>query len=118
MKKAAVCAWLALALGGCANVADIEKTHETMDVISGKSPKDYAACLAQRLESSRAPLTIEDYKGGYRVIVPQKFSSSPAAVILVTERSSGSAIKVHERLSNLPLRLHDVRNAATACISG
>lgn len=113
--------WLvvaALTLGGCASVADIEQTHETMDVISGKTPKEYTACLARRLESSRAPLTIEDMKGGYRVIVPQKLSSHPAAVILVTDRSSGSAVKVHERLSNLPLRLHDVGNAATACISG
>lgn len=113
--------WLALAalmLGGCASVSDLEQTHETMDVISGKSPKDYSACLAQRLSSSRSPLTIEPHKSGFRVIVPQKFGSGPAAVVLIEERSGGSSIKVHERLSNLPVRFHDVRNAATACISG
>ncbi|MBD1551357.1 hypothetical protein [Pseudomonas typographi] len=111
-------ALLALTLGGCASVSDIEQSHETMDVISGKTPKEYSACLAQRLEGSRAPLMIEEYKSGYRVIVPQKLSSKPDAVILVSDRSGGSAIKVHESMNNLPLRSHTVRNAATACISG
>ncbi|MNR48809.1 hypothetical protein D3C85_1680950 [compost metagenome] len=52
------------------------------------------------------------------MIVPQKLSSGPAAVFDIEERSGGSAIKLHERISNVPLRPWDVRNAATACISG
>jgi hypothetical protein len=53
-----------------------------------------------------------------RFIVPQKFSSGPAAVFEIEDRSGGSSIKLHERISNVPLRPWDVRNAATACISG
>ncbi|MNG27077.1 hypothetical protein D3C84_1121510 [compost metagenome] len=53
-----------------------------------------------------------------RVIVPQKLSSGPAAVFDIEDRSGGSSIKLHERISNVPIRPFDVRDAATACISG
>src|SRR5438128_9975841 len=36
---------LALAISGCATVADIRQTPPTMVVISGKSPQDYARCV-------------------------------------------------------------------------
>lgn len=109
---------LAVALTGCANVADIEQSPETMSVISGKSPREYAACVQQRLADSRGPLTIEEQGNGLRVVVPQKLSDkSPAAVLEISQRSSGSAIKLHERLSNFPLRPGDVKGATTWCIS-
>lgn len=107
-----------LALGGCATVAEIEQTHETMDVMSGKDPKDYTQCLARRLAETRRPVAIDRSGSGYKIVVPRKLSSGPAAVVDVQERSGGSTIKVHERLSNLPLRFKDVQKAATDCISG
>jgi hypothetical protein len=113
-------AWLAVmaVLGGCASVADIEKTPETMSVISGKSPKEYASCFVAHLSDSRDPSVIEKKHDGYRIIVPQKLSKDPAAVVIVDERSSGSSIKVHESMSNVPIRPGDVRQAAESCISG
>ena len=118
MKWGVVCLPLVLALGGCANVSEINETLPTMSVISGKKPHEYAQCLTEKLASSRGALQIEPQKDGVRVIVPQKFSSGPAAVFDIEDRSSGSSIKLHERISNVPLRPMDVRNAATACISG
>ncbi|MDD0975828.1 hypothetical protein [Pseudomonas fontis] len=113
-----VVAALAVALGGCASVKDLEQSPETLSVISGKSPQDYVQCVQTRLADSRGPLQVERQGNEIRVIVPQKLSdSSPAAVLNVSERSSGSAIKLHERLNNFPLRLSDVKNAATECIS-
>lgn len=109
---------LALAVGGCASVSDINETLPTMSVISGKKPHEYAQCLVQQLADSRGALQVEPQKEGMRVIVPQKFSSGPAAVFDIEDRSGGSSIKLHERISNVPLRPWDVRNAATACISG
>jgi hypothetical protein len=109
---------LALAMSGCATVADIKQTPPTMVVISGKSPQDYATCVTEKLASSRGALQIEPHKDGMRVIVPQKFSSGPAAVFDIEDRSSGSSIKLFERMSNVPMRPRDVRNAATECISG
>ncbi|MGY2339294.1 hypothetical protein ACW9HW_08615 [Pseudomonas sp. SDO5532_S415] len=109
---------MALATGGCASVSDINETLPTMNVISGKKPHEYAQCLSEKLAGSRGALQIEPQKDGVRVIVPQKLSSGPAAVFDIEERSGGSGIKLHERISNVPLRPFDVRNAATACISG
>lgn len=109
---------LALAVGGCASVSDINETLPTMSVISGKKPQEYAQCLVEKLADSRGALQVEPQKEGVRVIVPQKFSSGPAAVFDIEDRSGGSSIKLHERISNVPLRPWDVRNAATACISG
>jgi hypothetical protein len=113
-------AWLLLGvvLSGCTSVAEIEQSPETLSVMSGKSPKEYTDCLLAKLASSRKPSVIEPHKDGLRVIVPQKMSSGPAAVITVDPRSNGSSIKVQEHLQNFPLRPGDVRNAATACISG
>ncbi|MGE8482430.1 hypothetical protein [Pseudomonas sp. FP1740] len=108
----------ALAVGGCATVSDITASLPTMNVISGKNPHEYAQCLVEKLASSRGALQVEPQKDGMRVIVPQKFSSGPAAVFDIEDRSGGSSIKLHERISNVPLRPWDVRNAATACISG
>lgn len=108
----------ALAMGGCATVSDITASLPTMNVISGKKPQEYAQCLVEKLANSRGALQVEPQKDGMRVIVPQKFSSGPAAVFDIEERSGGSSIKLHERISNVPLRPWDVRNAATACISG
>jgi len=104
-------AWLTavVMLGGCATVSDIEKSPETMSVISGKTPQEYASCIVGQLQDSRGPSIIERKHDGYRVIVPQKLSQDPAAVIIVDDRSGGSSIKVHERLSNVPMR---------KCISG
>ncbi|MNJ80288.1 hypothetical protein D3C77_786110 [compost metagenome] len=52
------------------------------------------------------------------MVVPQKLSDkSPAAVLEISERSSGSAVKLHERLSNFPLRPGDVKAAVSVCIS-
>jgi hypothetical protein len=109
---------LALAVGGCASVSDINESLPTMSVISGKKPQEYAQCLVEKLADSRGALQVEPHKDGVRVIVLQKFSSGPAAVFEIEDRSSGSSIKLHERISNVPLRPWDVRNAATACISG
>lgn len=109
---------LALALTGCASVAELEQSPETLDVISGKSPEQYLQCVQDKLKGSRDPLQVTRDKNSIRVVVPQKLSDSPAAVLNISERSSGSAIKLHERLNNFPLRLSDVKDAATRCISG
>jgi hypothetical protein len=110
----AVLVWL----GGCTSVADIEQSPETMSVISGKKPQEYAECVIGKLQGSRKPSKLETLHNGLRLIVPQKLSSGPAAVILIEDRSGGSSIKVHEHLNNLPMRFGDVRKAADACISG
>lgn len=111
---------VALALGGCASVSELEQSHETMDVMSGKTPREYADCVKRKLADSRDPLGEEVRGDGLRLIVPQKLAAGagPAALLDIDKRGSGSAIKVHERLSNFPLRLGDVRTAATECISG
>ncbi|MHC8411422.1 hypothetical protein ACYZTR_15125 [Pseudomonas sp. Hz4] len=109
---------MALAMSGCASVSEINESLPTMSVISGKKPHEYAQCLTEKLARSRGALQVEPHKDGMRVIVPQKFSSGPAAVFDIEDRSTGSSIKLHERISNVPLRPMDVRNAATACISG
>ncbi|WP_407309189.1 hypothetical protein [Pseudomonas sp. nanlin1] len=113
--------WLVVGvlLSGCASVSDIAETPETMSVISGKSPKAFATCLVDELTESRGPSVIEPIHEGYRVIVPQKLSETdPAALVDISERSNGSTIKVHERLSNLPIRPTDIRDAVEKCISG
>ncbi|KPC33587.1 putative lipoprotein [Pseudomonas syringae pv. cilantro] len=109
---------LALAMTGCATVSDIEHTPPTMNVMSGKNPKEYTDCFVSKISSSRKPSLIESRHDGLRIIVPQKLSKSPAAVLDVESRSGGSTIKVYERLSNVPIRFRDVQNAAEACISG
>jgi hypothetical protein len=53
-----------------------------------------------------------------RIIVPQKVSSGPTAVFDIEERSGGSSIKLHESMSNVPMRPGDIRKAAEDCISG
>lgn len=111
---------LSVALGGCVSVAELEQSRETMDVISGKSPRAYADCVKEKLADTRDPLTEEQRGDGLRLIVPQKITSGagPAALVDIDKRGSGSSIKLHERLNNFPLRLGDVRTAATKCISG
>jgi hypothetical protein len=89
-----------------------------MNVLSGKKPHEYAQCLSDKLADSRGALQIEPQKDGLRVIVPQKLSSGPAAVFDIEERSNGSGIKLHERISNVPVRPRDVQDAANECISG
>lgn len=108
------------ALGGCVSVSELEHSHETLDVISGKTPREYADCIKQKLADTRDPLVEEPRGDGLRLIVPQKLSSGagPAALVDIDKRGSGSSIKLHERLNNFPLRLGDVRTAATQCISG
>lgn len=108
---------LALAMTGCATVSDIEHSPATMSVMSGKNPQEYADCFNGKIISSRDKPLIEPHDDGLRLIVAQKMSDSPAAVVDIERRSGGSTIKVHERLSNLPIRFRDVQNAAEACIS-
>ncbi|MDY7560334.1 hypothetical protein QN382_15050 [Pseudomonas sp. 10B1] len=110
---------LALAMTGCATVADLEHSLPTLSVISGKSPQAYADCVAHKLIDSRKPPLVEPHHDGLRMIIAQKFSSDPAAVLLIESRSNnGSSIKLYEHFSNVPIRPKDVQNAATACISG
>jgi hypothetical protein len=109
---------LALAMTGCATVEEIEHTPATMSVMSGKSPKEYTDCFVGKIADSRKPPRVEPRHDGLRVIVAQKFSKDPAAILDVENRSSGSSIKVYERIANVPIRPMDVQRAATACISG
>jgi len=109
---------LALTLTGCASVAELEQSPETLAVMSGKSPEQYLTCFQERLKDSRDPLQVTREKNSIRVIVPQKLADAPAAVMDINERGSGSSIKLHERLNNFPLRFSDVNKAATHCISG
>lgn len=109
---------LVLAMSGCTNVADIDESLPTMNVLSGKKPHEYAQCLSEKLADSRGALQVQAQKDGVRVIVPQKLSSGPAAVFDIEDRANGSSIKLHERISNVPIRPRDVRDAAEACISG
>ncbi|CAI3806527.1 hypothetical protein GLGCALEP_04242 [Pseudomonas sp. MM221] len=107
-------------IGGLCQRFGLEQSHETLDVISGKTPREYADCVKQKLADTRDPLTEEQRGDGLRLIVPQKISAGagPAALVDIDKRGSGSSIKLHERLNNFPLRLGDVRTAATQCISG
>nr|WP_025129981.1 hypothetical protein [Pseudomonas sp. PH1b] len=109
---------LALVISGCATVSDINQTPPTLNVISGKKPQEYAKCLTDKLSDSRGALQVEPHKDGYRVIVPQSLSPAPAAVFYIDTRSGGSSIKLHEQMSNNPLRPQDVRKAGESCISG
>ncbi|WP_447741352.1 hypothetical protein [Pseudomonas laurentiana] len=111
---------LTLALGGCVSVSELEQSHATLDVISGKTPREYADCVKAKLADSRDPLVEEKRGNGLRLTVPQKVTAGvgPAALVDIDERGSGSSIKLYERLNNFPLRLGDVRTAATRCISG
>lgn len=109
---------LALAMTGCATLEDIEHSPPTLNVISGKTPQQYADCLIGKLGDSRKPPLIEAYHDGLRVIFDQKLSSAPGAVAMIESRSNGSSIKLYEHMSNNPLRPKDVLNAATVCISG
>ncbi len=111
---------LAVALGGCASVSELEQSRETMDVMSGKTPREYADCVKSQLADSRGPLQEQARGDGLRLIVPQKLAAGagPAALVDIEKRGDGSSIKVHERLNNFPLRPGDVRTAATECISG
>ena len=109
-----------LALGGCVSVTELEQSHATLDVISGKTPREYADCVERKLAETRDPLQEEVRGENLRLTVPQKLTAGvgPAALLDIDKRGSGSAIKVYERLNNFPLRLGDVRTAATQCISG
>ncbi|NIE76201.1 hypothetical protein F3J44_11455 [Pantoea sp. Tr-811] len=111
---------LCLALGGCASVSELEQSRETLEVISGKTPREFADCVKQRLAESRGPLEEEKHGEGLRLIVPQKLTpgTGPAALVDIGKRGSGSSIKLHERLNNFPLRPGDVRTQVTECISG
>ena len=109
---------LALAISGCATVSDINQAPPTLNVISGKKPPEYAKCVTEKLAGSRGALQIEPHKDGIRIIVPQKVSSGPTAVFDIEERSGGSSIKLHESMSNVPMRPGDIRKAAEECISG
>jgi len=110
---------LALAMTGCASVADIEHSPATMSVMSGKNTQEYAECFIARIGNSRTAPQIEPHKEGLRIIVPQKFSSgTPTAIVDVERRSGGSSIKLFESGSNNPLRPKDIQHAVTACISG
>lgn len=109
---------LALAISGCATVSDINQTLPTLNVISGKKPQEYAKCVSDKLADSRGQLQVEPRKDGMRIIVPQKVSSGPTAVFDIEERSGGSSIKLHESMSNVPMRPGDIRKAAEDCISG
>ena len=109
---------LALVMSGCATVSDINQSPPTMNVISGKKPQEYANCVAEKLANSRGAVQMEPHKDGMRVIVPGKLSTDPAAVFDIEERSGGSSIKLHESLSNVPMRPGDIGIAANECISG
>ncbi len=110
---------LALAMTGCATVADIESSPPTMSVMSGKHPQEYAECFVARVADSRKPPLIETHHDGLRVVVPQKvMSSHPAAIVDIEKRSNGSSIKLFESSGNNPLRFMDIQRAVTACISG
>ncbi|MFK3971902.1 hypothetical protein ACI2KS_14370 [Pseudomonas sp. NPDC087358] len=110
---------LALAMTGCASVADIEHTPATMSVMSGKNPQEYTECFVSRIADSRKPPQIESHHEGLRIIVPHKFASAePAAIVDIEKRSGGSSIKLFESSGNNPLRPKDIQHAVTACISG
>lgn len=109
---------LTLAISGCATVEDVQKSMPTMSVISGKDPKAFSECVVGHLATSRKPSLIEPHKEGYRVIVPQKISSGPAAIVDIEKTSNGSSVKLYEHLSNVPMRPKDVSKAVTSCISG
>ncbi|SPO66926.1 hypothetical protein [Pseudomonas sp. JV241A] len=113
-----VVAALAVTLGGCVSVSELERSPETLNVISGKKPQEYANCVQQQLSESRGQLAVEERHDGLRLVVPQKVGAGPAALVDIDKRGSGSSIKLYERLNNFPLRLGDVKTAATRCISG
>ncbi|TWI52779.1 hypothetical protein IQ22_03155 [Pseudomonas duriflava] len=111
-------AWGAgLLLAGCADVSTIESRPASMDVTSGKSVKDYTACLLPLLSETRRPSRVEGSAEYQRIIVPQKVSTAAAAIIYVKETSRGSNIVLHERMANNPLRPRDIRTAVKDCIS-
>ena len=109
---------LTLALGGCVSVS-VGAIACDPGCDFWQDAREYADCVKAQLADSRDPLVEERRGDGLRLTVPQADSRCwPAALLDIDERGGGSSIKLHERLSNFPLRLGDVRTAATRCISG
>ena len=79
-----------LALGGCVSVSELEQSRETLDVISGKTPRQYADCVKSKLADSRDPLVEEARGDGLRLIVPQKCRQ--ASVLLPWWTSTNVAV--------------------------
>ncbi|AMB84663.1 hypothetical protein AWM79_04820 [Pseudomonas agarici] len=107
-----------LALSGCASVQEIQQTPATLNVISGKKPDEYAQCVDTILTKSRGPSLLTPHKSGIKMVVRDRLSTSPAALLDIDERANGSSIKLYESMSNFPLRSSAVLDAATRCISG
>lgn len=67
-----VVAALAVTLGGCVSVSELESSPETLNVISGKKPQEYATCVQEQLAETRGPLEVEPHHDGLRLVVPQR----------------------------------------------
>jgi hypothetical protein len=96
-----VCRWY-LADEWLRNVSEINETLPTMSVISGKKPHEYAQCLAEK--AGRQPwraanAAAQGWRSGDR---SGEAFTGPAAVFDIEDRSGGSSIKLHERMSNVP----------------
>ncbi len=103
-------------LAGCATPSDLLKGAPALSATTKKSPKAFALCVYPTWQDYRTSSIMSETADGYRLIAGSDVNSQTDDVLDIKRTSSGSVVKLYQRMAWQQLGRRDLRESLNNCL--
>ena len=102
-------------LAGCVSPSDLESSDPSLQLVTAKSPKQYALCVFPKWQMARTDSSMVETENGYRLWVAS--NNMTDELLDIRSTASGSAVILYERMpwSPMPGR-SSIKASLTSCL--
>ncbi len=100
MHKTVIISFLLVLMVGCATTTELSEGTPDFEFFSGKSTRNFAACVSSQWGKEYAYVTTNLLENGFTVAL-MHWSAGADAVATITESSDGSRVSYAERIPSL-----------------
>ncbi|HCT08608.1 MAG TPA: hypothetical protein DIW86_24875 [Pseudomonas sp.] len=103
-------------LAGCTTPSDLLKGEPALSANTKKSPKAFALCVYPTWQDYRTSSIMSETADGYRLIAGSDVNSQTDDVLDIKRTSSGSVVKLYQRMAWQQLGRRDLRESFNNCL--
>ena len=103
-------------LAGCTTPSDLLKGEPALSANTKKGPKAFALCVYPTWQDYRTSSIMSETADGYRLIAGSDVNSQTDDVLDIKRTSSGSVVKLYQRMAWQQLGRRDLRESFNNCL--
>jgi uncharacterized lipoprotein YajG len=103
-------------LAGCTTPSDLLKGSPELSASTKKDPKAYALCVYPSWQDYRSSSIMSETTTGYRIVAGNDFNGQTDDVLDIKKASSGSTVKLFQRMAWQRLGRSELKNSFNNCL--